>query len=195
MSNKCKNVLWAATIAIWCAGCDQPTASPVSSTSLPPPLRAQTVLPGDLPHVPAVEPPMPAAQFPAANAVAAPPPGQAPAAVTPATPTATAPRIRLSTGIALAQTLPDGTNVLCSIDYQWVSGGAQQGAEYVWVIELGNGHRMSGPANVAKARGTIEPILRGVKPDQGPFRAAVYMKRTSSGSAPEPVSDFINLTN
>jgi hypothetical protein len=130
-----------------------------------------------------------------ANPPAAPPQTQASAAAPTSAQTAAAPRIQLSTAIALAQTLPDGTSVLCSIDYQWVSSGVQTGVQYIWVIELGNGQRMSGPANVSKRSGTVQAILRGVKPDQGPFKGAIFAKSSSPGLAPEPVSDFINLTN
>ena len=81
------------------------------------------------------------------------------------------------------------------MDYQWVTGAPQQGVEYYWVIELGNGQRMNGPANVSKREGTIQAILRGVKPDQGPFKGAVFAKSGKSGVGLEQLSDFINLTN
>lgn len=200
MTNMRKKLWWSLSVAVWCMGCDQPTASPVSSQSLPPPaVSAQTVMPSDavpsLPAAPADSPAAPLASSPDRNPPASQPQGQVPAAVPPSAPAASAPRIRLSTGIALAQTLPDGTSVLCSIDYQWISGAAQQGAEYVWVIELGNGQRMTGSANVAKRSGTIQAILRGVKLDQGPFKAAVFTKSASPGLGPDQLSDFINLTN
>ena len=63
------------------------------------------------------------------------------------------------------------------------------------MIELGNGQRMTGAANVSKRSGTIQAILRGVKPDQGPFKGAIFAKSSSPGVSPEPISDFINLTN
>ena len=126
---------------------------------------------------------------------AAQPQVESPAAAPPTAPTTSPSRIRLSTAVALAQTLPDGTSVLCSIDYQWVTGEAQQGVEYVWVIELGNGQRMTGPANVSKQRGTIQTTLRGVKPDQGPFKAAIFTTSSSPGLTPGQISDFVNLTN
>ncbi len=119
----------------------------------------------------------------------------APIAAPGAPPTNASPRIQLSTGIALAQTLPDGTSVLCSMEYQWVGGGALPGVEYLWVIELGNGQRMTGLANVSKRNGTIQAILRGVKPDQGPFKAAVFVKNQNPGLGSEQISDFVNLTN
>ena len=193
MISKRMTLLWSVTIATWCTGCDQPSASPTSGTSSPPPAVAtQTVIPSEIPPTPpgaSAASPAPAVS-PPANPPAAQPQVQAPATVPPS-----APRIRLSTGVALAQTLPDGTSVLCSIDYQWLSGEAQQGVQYVWVIELGNGQRMTGPANVGKRSGTIQAILRGVKPDQGPFKGAVFAKSSSPGLAPEQIAEFINLTN
>ena len=200
MTNNRKTLWWSLSVAIWCLGCDQTSTSPVSGKSSPPPaVSAQTVIPSEappaLPAAPADSPAGPVASSAAANPPAAQPQVQAPAVAPPSAPTASSPRIRLSTAVALAQTLPDGTSVLCSIDYQWVSGGAQQGVQYVWVIELGNGQRMTGPANVSKQRGTIQAILRGVKPDQGPFKGAVFVKSSSPGLSSEPISDFINFTN
>ena len=199
MTNMRKKLCWAFSVVVWCMGCDQPTASPVTNQSSPPPaVSAQTVMPSDAPAPPAAPADAaaaPVASSPVANPTAAQPQVQPRVAAPPAAPADSAPRIRLSTGVALAQTLPDGTSVLCSIDYQWVSGGAQQGIQYVWVIELGNGQRMSGPANLSKRSGTVQAILRGVKPDQGPFKGAVFAKSSSPGLAPEQLADFINVTN
>jgi hypothetical protein len=100
-------------------------------------------------------------------------------------------RIRLSAGVALAQTLPDGTSVMCSMDYEWIQGSPQQGVDYVWVVELGNGDRLAAPAKVSKRRGNMQTILRGIRPDQGPFKGAIFAK--APGAAPEPISDFVPL--
>jgi hypothetical protein len=80
---------------------------------------------------------------------------------------------------------------MCSMDYEWTEGSPQQGREYGWVVELGNGQRVAGPANVSKRRGTIQAILHGVKPDQGPFKGAVFAK--VPGASPEQISDFVSL--
>jgi hypothetical protein len=77
------------------------------------------------------------------------------------------------------------------MDYQWTEGGPQQGHEYAWVVELGNGQRVGGTANVTKRRGTIQAILHGVKPDQGPFKGAIFVK--APGAGPEQISDFVSL--
>jgi hypothetical protein len=195
-----RNTEWlSAVIALCWLGCDQPSATPVSSTkSLPLAVSTQTVVPSDTSATPPAaseENPAPEAAPPSGNPPVARSPVQAPGAAPTTTPAPSAPRIQLSTGVALAQTLPDGTSVLCSIDYHWVSGGAQPGVDYFWVVELGNGQRMNGSANVSKRSGTIQAILRGVKPDQGPFKAAIFMRSSSPGLSPEQISDFINLTH
>jgi hypothetical protein len=176
-------------------GCDQ--GAPATGS------RSPAVLPA-VETGPATVPPAAAGQQPPKNQdqVSAPsaPPASVPAAPnTPpspaaqrAAPTASSGRLRLSAGVALAQSLPDGTSVMISMDYEWIDGGPEAGAEYGWVVELGNGQRMSGAANVSKRRGTVQGILRGIKPDQGPFRGAVFAKR-STGTGPEPISDFVNL--
>jgi hypothetical protein len=130
---------------------------------------------------PAVSPPAPVQTKPAVPPIDG----------SPAPPPIQTRRIRLSAGVALPQTLPEGTTVMCSMDYEWTEGGPQQECEYVWVVELGNGQRVAIPANVSKRRGTIQTILHGIRPDQGPFKGAVFIK--SPGANPEPISDFVKL--
>jgi hypothetical protein len=44
-------------------------------------------------------------------------------------------------------------------------------------------------------KGTINGVLQGVRPDQGPFQGAVFAQDSSPGSTPVSICDFINLTN
>ena len=54
---------------------------------------------------------------------------------------------------------------------------------------------VTGPASLSKRSGTVQAILRSIKPDQGPFKGAIFSKNSSPGIAAEEISDFINLTN
>ena len=85
--------------------------------------------------------------------------------------------------------------MLFSMDYQWTSGGPQPGVQYTWVVETGNGKRLTGAANLSKREGTIQGVLHGVRPDQGPFKATVFVQNSSPGLAPEQLGDFIPLAN
>jgi hypothetical protein len=116
---------------------------------------------------------------------------RAPAASLPAAPAATG-RIALSAGVALPQSLPDGTAILCSMDYRW-TGIPPDNAQYLWVVKLGNGRQVTGTANVTESKGTIPVVLRRVRPEEGPFQGAVFWRRAGSDAAHEPISDFIDL--
>ncbi len=183
--------------AVLFAGCDQPSVP--AGSSAPAGTAAQPALP--LPQVaaapvePVSSPPVDDPNQPAESPAAAPALGNASSTAPVASPAASAsvPQIRLSTGVALAQTLPDGTGMLCSMDYQWISGGPQPGVEYDWVVEMGNRERMSGSAKVSKRSGTIEFALPRVRPERGPFTGAVFIKSATPGVAPQQISDFINL--
>jgi hypothetical protein len=195
-------ILGSSLLILACCGCEQspvpsgtgaaPATSATDGSRLPPPVMPLPAAPADAASQPAPEVIAPAQALPLANP--APAPAAPPASPSPAAAPATL-AIRLTTGIALAQTLPDGTGMLCSMNYEWVSGGPQTGVEYVWVIELGDGQRLSGPADVSKRSGTIQPVLRGVRPDRGPFKGTVFAKSRSPGIEPTQLSDFIPLTN
>jgi hypothetical protein len=188
-------LLVGSVFVLWFTGCtdNSPPSAITTANATPPP-----AIPTNPNVVPAVtapsETPAPATPPDAAKgpdkspAVAAPP--QKPDVPAPAPDTRVG-RIRLSAGVALPQSLPQGTTVMCSMDYEWVEGSPQQGCEYSWVVELGNGKPVAGPAKVNRRRGTIEIILNGIKPDQGPFKGAIFVK--TPGANPEPISDFVNL--
>ncbi len=79
--------------------------------------------------------------------------------------------VHLSAGVGLPQTLPNGTAVGFSVDYQFRSGGLQAEAKYVWVIQ-----RKEGDADVAvvqlSGKGTLQKFLPW-RPEQGPFESYV----------------------
>jgi hypothetical protein len=102
------------------------------------------------------------------------PPAVQPAApaTVPSPPPTAAPQqsIQLSAGVALAQTGPDGTMMMFSVDYEFAQGEASSSG-YVWVIERARGN----PAKVEvrlKAKDTLTTAIgTGWRPEDGPFHS------------------------
>jgi len=77
--------------------------------------------------------------------------------------------VQLSTGVALAQTLPDGTAMGFSIDYKFLGAKPQPSTQYVWVIERARGE----PGRIfvrLTEKGTLQTFSPW-RPEEGPFRA------------------------
>ena len=105
--------------------------------------------------------------------IAAPPVQPEPAAVEPRPPTSpppaayAQPSIRLSAGVALPQSLPIGTTMGFSVDYQF-TGGEPGTSPYVWVIEVSKGQTIKQPVQL-QARGTLQGFFPPLRPENGPF--------------------------
>jgi hypothetical protein len=79
--------------------------------------------------------------------------------------------IRLSAGVALPQTGPEGTLMSFSVDYQFTQGKPISSG-YVWVVERAHG----GPAKqlVQLARqGNLPILINGWRPEDGPFQTHI----------------------
>ena len=192
-----KRHCWILLTIVWCVGCESGTSTPGTGSGQGSGATSGAAV------TPSAVPPRPGAAAASPDAVPASasqtgvqplvqPPSE-PRAQPAVVPEAAASQIALSSGVALAQTLPDGTAVLCSMDYQWTSGGPEPGTEYVWVVKLGDGKQLTGPADVKKPRGTIQMVLRGVRPDDGPFQGAVFVKEAAPGANLTPISGFVDL--
>ena len=112
---------------------------------------------------PAVPPTTTVLQPPAAKPQAAPP------HVGPST---GQPSIRLSMGVALAQTLPTGTAMGFSVEYEFTRGGPNPSLRYVWVIEPTKGQpvKFMGPL---KNRDTLQVFVQHWRPENGPFESHI----------------------
>jgi hypothetical protein len=78
--------------------------------------------------------------------------------------------IELSTGVALAQTLPEGTRMGFSVEYRFAEGQSPDPtAKYVWVLQPAAGMpiRVQVPL---KPQGTLETFTPW-RPDDGPFQS------------------------
>ncbi len=80
--------------------------------------------------------------------------------------------IRLSAGVALAQTL-DGTAVGFSVDYQFLDEKPRASTQYVWVIERARGKPARIPVRLEQ-KGNLMLYPRPYwRPEEGPFRAHI----------------------
>jgi len=123
-----------------------------------------------------------ASKQPASPPVPRPQPASAPATVLqapgPTTPARSArvgrqpSSIRLSGGVALAQTLPTGTAMGFSVDYQFAQGGPNSSSRYLWVVEPSKGP----PAKMdvrLQERGTLQTFVLQLRPEHGPFKSHI----------------------
>jgi hypothetical protein len=77
--------------------------------------------------------------------------------------------IQLSAGVALAQTLPDGTGMLFSVDYRFSQRSNDQSLRYYWVIIPDRGDPITTEVRLG-ASGTLTHVERGMRPEIGPFQ-------------------------
>jgi len=149
-----------------------PLPPPPPGASLPQspgPDQAQKTNPFDRPAA--------AASEPATSAPTAANPTYTPTEPTPST---TKPSIRLSVGIALPQTLPDGTQIGVSVDYK-VTGQLNTSAKYVWVIESRQGETAM-EVQLKPQGGNLASFLPiDIRPGDSPFKARID-EVSSSGS-------------
>ena len=105
--------------------------------------------------------------------ISAPPVEPEPVAVEPRPPTTpppaayAQPSIQLSAGVALPQSLPTGTTMGFSVDYQFTAGEPGS-SPYVWVIKPSKGQTIKQPVQL-RARGTLQGFCPPLRPENGPF--------------------------
>ncbi len=121
-------------------------------------------------------------------------PSDAPAKVSvrPATalPASATLNVSLSAGLALAQTLPDGTAMGFSIDYQFDQGEPSSVGRYIWVIVPTVGKPESISVEL-ESSGWLQALFPGLKPEHGPFRC--YLAQAGTGTQPQPISAVADL--
>lgn len=89
--------------------------------------------------------------------------------------------IKLSAGVSLPQTGPEGILMSFSVDYELP--GAPSNAAYVWVIERTQGKPAKVPARLTKSQGNLMAMIPGWRPNQGPFHAHLEDKSGKHVSA------------
>jgi hypothetical protein len=88
--------------------------------------------------------------------------------------------IRLSVGLALPQTLPDGTQVGVSVDYK-ILGSLKPSAKYLWVVQSAK-NEVTMEVKLSQQGGNLANFLPyEIRPEHGPFKARID-EVTTSGS-------------
>lgn len=178
-----------STVVLLAAGCSsgvedlvaRPAADKADDTaddarpSPPPPPPPPPSAPANQPEQPEADaadrqggPPVEPVMVPPTATVPEPPAAKPQAAPTTAKLPA-APSIRLSAGVALAQTLPTGTAMGFSVDYEFTEGQPNPRSSYVWVIEPGKGP----PAKFMVRLSSKDNLMMFVpkwRPENGPFQ-------------------------
>ena len=77
---------------------------------------------------------------------------------------------RLSAGVAVPQSLPTGTAMGMSVDYQ--SGGLNQSSRYVWVVKSEGGGNVEQPFEPL-AQGTLQTFFLDLRPEHRPFNSHI----------------------
>jgi len=153
--------------------------------------------PGTMPNPPAIEPgpAVPAHEYPRVDRMQVPAsgPGWQPVTPQPGSPTVGPgggqPSIRLSTGVALAQTLPTGSAMGFSVEYQFVQGVPNRSARYVWVIKSPHGNLAELPMPIAN-QGTLQTFVTHWRPNPGTYETYID---ECHGSARRTVSKKLSM--
>jgi hypothetical protein len=94
--------------------------------------------------------------------------------------------ILLSPNVALAQTLPEGTAMGFSVDYQYMVGTPNPSSLYLWVIESEKRPPYKQFVQLGR-RGTLEGFFPGVRPEHAPFKTHIEDTQGNRLSASVPI--------
>lgn len=100
------------------------------------------------------------------------------------------PSIMLSAGVALAQSGPEGTLMMFSVDYRFREGSPDNSAKYVWVIQPAKGEPRE---QVVKLRrqDTLQAIVPPWRPENGPFKSQI--DEIAADGSRRPMSQSIDM--
>jgi hypothetical protein len=99
--------------------------------------------------------------------------------------------VRLTAGVALPQSLPTGTAIGFSVDYEFAADGPQPSYRYLWVIRAAQAELAWETPVRLNAQGTLQAFVQQWRPEQGPFEASLVEVRPDGArrriSAPVPL--------
>jgi len=101
---------------------------------------------------------------------------------------------KLKTGIALPQTLPNGTQIGFSVDYRFRTYTPDPQAQYVWEIRQGNGSVEQLAVQITGKKGTLNQFLP-VRPEQGPFSSRICVMEAQEGVEERQEGQLTPLTD
>ncbi len=99
------------------------------------------------------------------------------------------PRVKLSAGVALPQSLPTGTAMGFSVDYAFETGTPPRNVRFLWVIQPSKGKAIE-KAIRPRSKGTQRTFAKDSKPEQGPFEC--YFAAVVNGKK-VPISAKVQL--
>jgi hypothetical protein len=102
----------------------------------------------------------------------------------------TQPVIRLRAAVALPQSLPTGTAMGFSVDYQFVGGGPNSHVQYVWVIKPPSGPALESAVQL-ESRGTLQTFVIPWGPVRGDYQMRID---AVTGSSRKPASRAVSAT-
>ncbi|RMF93671.1 MAG: hypothetical protein D6741_13445, partial [Planctomycetota bacterium] len=86
----------------------------------------------------------------------------------PASAAAAGPSVQLSVGVALAQTLPEGTAMMFSVDYET----SRAPLDAVWCLKNGRGEMLRQPVRLDR-QGNLSGVVPQWRPEAGPFQSRI----------------------
>jgi hypothetical protein len=98
---------------------------------------------------------------------------------------------KLRAGVALPQTLPDGTQVGFSVDYKFRSYTPDAQAQYVWEIRSVDGSIEQLAVQIAGKKGTLSQFLP-VRPEMAPFTSRICVVEGQEGQL-TPLTDWVSM--
>lgn len=82
-------------------------------------------------------------------------------------------QIRLSAGVALPQTGPEGMLMSFSVDYELKFHPGTAPNKYVWVIERTRGDPAKIPVHLSEQQGNLINLIQGWRVADGPFQTHI----------------------
>lgn len=99
--------------------------------------------------------------------------------------------VRLSAGLALPQTLPNGTAIGFSVDFRFRKSKPNPEEQYVWEIKDGKGIIRRLAVNLSGLRGTLQQFVP-IRPEEGPFVSRIATVTDPHGES-DPLSAWVGM--
>lgn len=89
--------------------------------------------------------------------------------------------VKLTTCVALPQSLPTGTCMLFSVEYHFIGAGPDPRAIYYWVIEPNLGDPVAQKCDMRAQGGSLNAVAQSITPGHGPFKCHIVEETKTGG--------------
>jgi hypothetical protein len=89
--------------------------------------------------------------------------------------------VKLTTCVALPQSLPTGTCMLFSVEYHFIGAGPDPRAIYYWVIEPNLGAPVAQKCDMRAQGGSLNAVAQSITPGHGPFKCHIVEETKTGG--------------